>query len=188
MAMAASFVMWHRSYVLNFIPLSHGGAIWNLASIGLLVSKKTKFENVEPEWPWTKVNEWHWPLIFIKLYVLIWLTNFDITDYNSFWKINCFTFFLYKRIIDQIWPCRKIGQGQPRVIIWTNLAVLEYLMLHTKFQGHRPFRSREDFKVFAKYGHGGHFGHVTWTILTNFRCPITWRFHMKFRFNRPSGF
>ena len=38
-------------------------------------------------------------------------------------------------------------------------------MLHTKFQGHRPFGSGEDFfKVFTIYGHGGHLGHVTWTI------------------------
>ena len=37
-------------------------------------------------------------------------------------------------------------------------------MLHTKFQGHLPFGSGEDFlKVFTIYGHGGHLGHVTWT-------------------------
>ena len=28
-------------------------------------------------------------------------------------KIHCFTMFSYKSIRDQIWPCRKIGQGQP---------------------------------------------------------------------------
>ena len=71
-------------------------------------------------------------------------TNFDITDYNSFWKIHYFTFFPYKSIRDQIWPCRKIGQGQLRVIIWTNLEVLEYPMLHTNFQGHWPIGSREE--------------------------------------------
>ena len=63
---------------------------------------------------------------------------------NSFWKIHCFTFFPYKSIRDQIWPCRKIGQGQPSVIIWTNLVVPEHSMLHTKFQGHQPFDSREE--------------------------------------------
>ena len=31
-------------------------------------------------------------------------------DYNSFWKIHCFIFFLYKSIQDQIWSCHKIGQ------------------------------------------------------------------------------
>ena len=52
--------------------------------------------------------------------------QFQITDDNSFWKIHCFTFFPYKSIRDQIWPCRKIGQGQPRVIIWANLVVLKH--------------------------------------------------------------
>ena len=69
---------------------------------------------------------------------------FQIIEDNSFWKIHCFTFFSYKSIRDQIWPCHKIGQGQPRVIIWINLVVLEHQMLPTKFQGHQPFDSGEE--------------------------------------------
>ena len=46
--------------------------------------------------------------------------QFQIINDNSFWKIYCFTFFPYKSIRDLIWPCRKICQGQPRVIIWAN--------------------------------------------------------------------
>ena len=80
------------------------------------------------------------------------LLLFQIIGYNSLWKIHCFTFFPYKSIRDQIWPCRKIGQGQLRVIIWTNLVVLEHPMLHTNFQGHRPFGSRdEDFLRFLPH-------------------------------------
>ena len=67
-----------------------------------------------------------------------------IIEYNSFWNIHHFTLFPYKSIRDQIWPCRKIGQGQLRVIIWINLEVLEYPMLHTNFQGHWSFGSREE--------------------------------------------
>ena len=119
--MAAISVMWHKPFVITFIPTPHGGSKWNLVSIGIGVSNEKKFENVESEWPWT------WP------------------------KINCFTFFPYKSIREQIWPCHKVGQGQPRVIIWTNLVVLEHLMLHTKFQGHLPFGSGEDFKFFLPY-------------------------------------
>ena len=39
-------------------------------------------------------------------------------------------------------------------------------MLPTKFQGHRPFGSREEdfFKVFTIYGRGSHVGHVTSTV------------------------
>ena len=90
--------------------------------------------------------------------------QFRIIDDNSFWKIHCFTFFPYKSIRDQIWPCRKICQGQPRVIIWAtlpcagvrndnihhlqhiwaNLVVLKHQMMHTKIQGHWPFGSGEE--------------------------------------------
>ena len=46
-------------------------------------------------------------------------------------------------------------------------------MLHTKFRGNRPAGSREDFlKVFTIYGRGGHLGHVTSIMLTNFHCLV----------------
>ena len=80
------------------------------------------------------------------------LPNFFIIDYNNFWKIYCFNFFPFKSIGDQIWPCCKISQCQSRSIIWTNLVVLEYSMLHTKFQIHWPFGSREeDFESLLAY-------------------------------------
>ena len=46
-------------------------------------------------------------------------------------------------------------------------------MLHTKFRGNRPAGSGEEdfFKVFSIYGHGGHLGHVTWTIIQTFVPP-----------------
>ena len=39
----------------------------------------------------------------------------------------------------------KIGQGQPRVIIYTNFVELESPMLHAKFQDYRTSGSGEDF-------------------------------------------
>ena len=69
---------------------------------------------------------------------------FQLIDDNSFWKIHCFTFSSYKSIRDQIWPCRKIGQGQPRVIIYINFVELESPMQHTKFQDHRTSGSGEE--------------------------------------------
>ena len=45
-----------------------------------------------------------------------------------------------------------MDQVQPRVIIWTSLVVLPYMMLHTKFQGHGPSGSgEEDFLRFLPY-------------------------------------
>ena len=63
-------------------------------------------------------------------------------------------------------------------------------MLHAKFQDHRTSGSgEEDFlKVFTIYGHGGHLGHVTWTIYINFRSPLPRRLHIKFGFDWPSDF
>ena len=58
-------------------------------------------------------------------------------------------------------------------MIYMNFVELHCLMLHAKFQNHRPSGSGEDFfKVFAIYSHGGHLGHVTWTIHINFHCPF----------------
>ena len=60
-------------------------------------------------------------------------------------------------------------------------------MLHTKFCGNRPAGSgEEDFlKVFTIYGHGGHLGHVTWTIYTNFRSPFPRRLHIQVSPDKP---
>ena len=47
-------------------------------------------------------------------------------------------------------------------------------MLYAKFQDHRTSGSGEEeiLKVFTIYGRGGHLGHVTWTIYTNFGSPF----------------
>ena len=53
-------------------------------------------------------------------------------------------------------------------------------MLHTKFRGSRPTGSGEEFLgFFIIYGRGGHLGHVTWTIHTNFGSPFPRRLHIK---------
>ena len=72
-------------------------------------------------------------------------------------------------------------------MIYINVVELHCLMLHAKFQNHRPSGSgEEDFlKVFAIYSHGGQLGHVTWTIYTNFGSPFLRMLHME---AKPSGF
>ena len=50
----------------------------------------------------------------------------------------------FKRTNNPIWPCRKIGQGQPRVIIYINFVELESPMLHVKFQDHGSSGSGEE--------------------------------------------
>ena len=63
-------------------------------------------------------------------------------------------------------------------------------MLLTKFRENRPAGSgEEDFwRVFTIYGHGGHLGHVTWTIYISLGSPFPRRLHIKFGFDRPSRF
>ena len=108
-------------------------------------------------------------------------TNIQVTGCKSFWKIHCFHFFLLKILSYQIWPCRKIGHGHSRVIIWTTYGGLESPMLHTKFREDRPAGSGEDFwKVSTIYWRGGHLGHVT-------QMPQK-GLHIKFGFDWPSCF
>ena len=63
-------------------------------------------------------------------------------------------------------------------------------MLHTKFLENRPAGSGEEDlgRVFTIYGHGGHLGHVTQMLRTNFRSPYPRRLHKKFGFDQASGF
>ena len=44
------------------------------------------------------------------------------------------------------------------------------------------------FKVFTIYGHGGHLGHVTKIMLTNFHFLVPESFHSKFSLEWPSSF
>ena len=150
MGMTAVLVMWPGPFEKTFVPPSHGGYKWNLASIGLAGSKdkNNKMLNLSDLGP-RPMND----LDLLYLYRFInHLVNFDIIDYKRFWKIHCFTFYPYKCIRDQIGSCHKIGQGQHSVIIWTNLVVLEHPMMQIKFQCYRPFGAREeDFLRFLPY-------------------------------------
>ena len=62
-------------------------------------------------------------------------------------------------------------------------------MLHIKFRGNRPARSgEEDFKGFTIYGRGGHLGHVTSIMSSDFHCLVSESFHTKFCLDRHSSF
>ena len=62
-------------------------------------------------------------------------------------------------------------------------------MLHTKFRGNRPAGSREDcLRVFTIYGHGGHLGHVTSIMSSDFHFFVFESFHTKFGSDQRSSF
>ena len=75
-------------------------------------------------------------------------------------------------------------------MIYINFVELHCLMLHAKFQNHRPSGSGEEdlLKVFAIYSHGGHLDHVTLTIYIDFHSLFLRMLHIKFGFDWPSGF
>ena len=68
-----------------------------------------------------------------------------IIDFNSFWIIHHLCSFPYKCIRNLNWPLHTKVKDQPKIIIWRNLVVFWYPMLHTKSQDHRLFGSREGF-------------------------------------------
>ena len=53
-------------------------------------------------------------------------------------------------------------------------------MLHTKFCVNRSADSEEDFKGFTIYGRGGHFGHMTSIMSSDFHFHVTESFHKNF--------
>ena len=63
-------------------------------------------------------------------------------------------------------------------------------MLHTLFRGNPPAGSgEEDFlRVFTINGHGGHLGHVTSIMSSDFHFLVLESFHTKFSSDRQSSF
>ena len=59
-------------------------------------------------------------------------------------KMTFSYFFPFKCMGNLSYPCRKIGQGHPRVMIYINFVELHSKMLHAKFQNHRPSGSEEE--------------------------------------------
>ena len=63
-------------------------------------------------------------------------------------------------------------------------------MLHIKFCGNRPAGSgEENFRhVFTIYGRGGHLGHVTSIISSDFHFLVPESLHTKYYLDRHSSF
>ena len=62
-------------------------------------------------------------------------------------------------------------------------------MLHTNFHENRPTSFGEDFlRVFTIYGHGGHLGHVTSILSSDFHFLVPESLHKKFGSDLHSSF
>ena len=62
-------------------------------------------------------------------------------------------------------------------------------MLHTKFHGNQPAGSGEEFfRRVIIHGRGGHYGHVTSIMSSDFHLHVPESFHTKFGSDRHSSF
>ena len=87
-----------------------------------------------------KVKGQPWPQELIYTHSLIRL---NISSENNDLGFNLSIVFKKINFRKQIWHWRWVGQGQSRIIIWTNLVGLLSPLLHTESQGHRPSGSGE---------------------------------------------
>ena len=117
-----------------------------------------------------------WPLALIYSHCrIIFNISSENNDFGfiSFQEINFSKNVPSKCIRKQIWPWRKVGQGQPR-----NIFEQTWLVPHPKRYIPRPkvigflILEKQFLRGFTIYRHSGHLGHVTWTIWTNFRSRI----------------
>ena len=112
MGMVAILVMWPGPFEQTFVPPFQ----WKI-HMKFGFNQPSGFSGKEASkcWNWVTLLQGQWMTLTFDIHIGSWTasTNFDTIDYNSFWNIHCFTFFPYKSMRDQIWPCRKIGQINP---------------------------------------------------------------------------
>ena len=108
----------------------------------------------------------------------------DVQNMNSqhFSHINVYG--PYKCMGKQIWPCRKKDHHFSN---FGRSPVLEDLCTD-KAPGLIRFWRRRFLKLFIIYGHGGHLGQWTTTILAIFRSPNLRSLHFRFEQHWPRGF
>ena len=80
----------------------------------------------------------------LKFSININLLSICLFPVNFTHYISILSFFPFKCIGDLSLPCRKKGQGHPRVMIYVNYGGPASPMLHTKFRGNRPTGSGEE--------------------------------------------
>ena len=123
-------------------PMEAPYEIWLQLAWLFLRKRSLKLLNLRDHWQ-KSVNKLSCTHLFDNMYQLSPHRNHQFLGSLQFNQVP-----IYKQN-DQIWPCYRMCQGEPRVFIWTKLVVLEYQMLHIKFQVNQPFGSEEViFKVF----------------------------------------
>ena len=92
----AILVMWPETFEQMFIPKIRWRVHMKFSFNSLVLFEEEKFENVESEWSWTKVNELPRPYVVINRHIIIYLTNVHLTSLNSFSEIYNLSIFIFK--------------------------------------------------------------------------------------------
>ena len=121
MGMAAIIVMWPLIFVINLLLSTMKFELdWFLRKLFKYIDGTPIWEILADR---SKVNLDFWNL-FIAIVTLLSTYEVRIMTLAStvFKKNNLSKKFQFKCIRKHIWPWHKVGQGQPRIIIWTNIA------------------------------------------------------------------
>ena len=119
------------------------GCIWNVTEFSIIaVSRKHSFDFFYHNQHW-----WHGAKIIKKSCLLAFIDILIVPTVISktsigLVKSTVLLFCPFKSLRDQIWLCRKIGHGQPRVIIWIDLVVFSNLTYQVSRQLAKRFLRR----------------------------------------------
>ena len=131
------------STLANWLQRYSSLKVWTATTDG----RRTIGSHCEPRWAFGSGElKTKGPLVLYRSPECWWYVELEQT-----WKYKstqcCISFHPCRSIRKQIWPCHKNGQGHMKTF-----AVLEYLMLYTKFQGNQPLGyEEEDFVSFSPY-------------------------------------
>ena len=142
-----SWASWfrRRRFLKFFTIYGHGHVTWNIwTNFHSPWRLHMKFGFSRPNgfwaevwkcWIWVTLDEDQWMTLTNDIHkgscthLVDWIYQLWYHRLQQFLKNPWFYLFPIQKQKDQIWPCRKIGQGQPRVIIWINLVELRHGVL-----------------------------------------------------------
>ena len=136
--------------------------------------------DIQSQWPWTKITEWPWPWPLTLIAVHISPISFHKPQ--LFWMNALFYIFPIQSLREQIWPCHKINQGQPKIIIYIIFVELNSLLLSITVSFKVIWLmvlEKRFLMIFTIYGHGCHLCHVTRINYINFCSPQAQMFYIK---------
>ena len=121
-------------------------------------------------------TKWPWPSIPSLAQLVI--SIYQLSGYMLLSEKSTVLILTKKSRGYQIWPCPKIGQGQPRVTIWTNYdGLVPDSTYQVSWKSLHWLRRRRYFKSFTIYGHSSHLDHVINIMIMNFHFPVSESLH-----------